>query len=116
MPTGHNMIGSGRTGRILFEVGSRDLYFPSRSTIIFSGGPFDREFMVQRHRLCGAASCADRKKRIAAERRLTMAKQDRKTIKILEARRIAIPLVGGNKEDADRCLPEVINYLQGPKS
>lgn len=55
-------------------------------------------------------AAADRKKRIAAERR-KMAKQDRKTIKILEARRIAF-LMSGNKEEADRCA-EAINDLQG---
>ena len=43
-----------------------------------------------------AMSCAARKKRIAAERR-KMAKQDRKTIRILKARRIAF-LVAGKKK------------------
>jgi hypothetical protein len=53
--------------------------------------------MVKRHRFAAQQAAADRKKKIAAERR-KMAKQDPKTLKVLEARRIAFFVAGKKKK------------------
>jgi hypothetical protein len=131
MPTGHNKIGSRRIARDLFSIALEDRLlwrilvsvvattdFHSWVDITTGSATSYFRLVAVRQRIHGPTAqirmaqqaAADRKKRIAAERR-KMAKQDSKTIKILEARRIAF-LVGGNKEDADRCA-ESINDLQG---
>jgi hypothetical protein len=52
-------------------------------------------------------AAADRKKRVAVARR-EMAKQDRKTVKMLRARYAAF-LLGGNKTEASRTLDAIMS-------
>jgi hypothetical protein len=157
MPSGHNKIGSGRPGRIL-RIG-RDLFSIALedrllgrilvSVLGNDGRPFlgrdqkrfcDLVLQVTRGSTedswsngtdsCGAASCADRKKRIAAEpsawraaeaamkeaekAATKMAKEDAKTIKKLERRRDAA-MAEGNRILAWECHA-AIQSLQGRKS